>query len=117
MRERPDEIPPPAAGGLTEAWLQQAGYPGARQLPSGDWLAVKRLLYTTGLYRIRDGDRTGWQCRWDYRQLMGAVAAMNSWDGVGDDPPFRWIKQKGRDSGGRLVDRQNPASKERDFEC
>jgi hypothetical protein len=91
-----------------EKVLLEAGYACSRQLADGNWLAVQRQMYTTGLFLIRDGDEWGYECRWCYEHTVPAIIALNLWNGIGDDPPGPWVKQKGRNSTGRGVDRLNP---------
>jgi hypothetical protein len=88
--------------------LIEYGYAMPRRLPDGRWLALQRMLYTTGLFLIEDGDWAGWRCRWCYEHTGEALKALLLWDGAGDDPPGDWVKQKGRDSHGIPVDRLNP---------
>ena len=94
--------------------LHEMGYALPRQLPDGNWLALQRMMYTTGLFLIADGDAVGYRCRWCYEHEQHALHALVFWDGVGDDPPGPWVKQKGRDSQGRGVDRLNPHFAEHD---
>lgn len=92
----------------TFAEVLSEDYLHPRRLPTGQWLALQRQLFTWGLYVIEDGDWAGWRCRFCYETAPEAMAALIAWDGVGDDPPGLWVKQKGRDSAGRWVDRLNP---------
>ena len=83
----------------------QEGYV-ATKLHSGEWLGVRRMAYTTAL--VIGLDETGYRCRWCYETTDDAVKAWLKWNGEGDAPPGPWVKQKGRDSTGRAVDRLNP---------
>lgn len=84
-------------------FLEGMGYEQPRKVPSGEWIAFTRFLFTWGL--VIGLDDVGYRCRWCYATRAEAMAALESWDGVGDDPPGRWIKQKGRASTGKVVDR------------
>lgn len=67
------------------------GYSHARQLPSGEWIALQAQLFTTGLFvGLTD---YGYRTRYCYEQASDAVAACQQWDGLGD-PPGPWIKEK-----------------------
>lgn len=85
---------------LTAEEIIALGYDVPRQLPDGRWIAVHRMLYTTGLFVGLD--RCGYKTRFCYENFGDAVHAALTWDGNGD-PPGLWIKEKG--AGG---DRLNP---------
>lgn len=74
--------------------LVKEGYLFPRKLPNGEWLALKKMLYTTGLFIIEN--KTSWRTRWCYENHNDALAALVYFDGVGD-PPGPWIKQKPED--------------------
>jgi hypothetical protein len=97
-------------------YLKELGYSMAVQLRSGEWLALEQFMYTTGLMVIGDGDLFGYRCRFCYENIGDAIKAWMSWDGEGDDPGGPWVKQKGRDSFGRPVDRLNPRLADPDAE-
>ena len=90
-------------------YLREAGYKLPVQTLSGKWLAIQQMMYTCGLFLIDDGDAVGWRCSWCYESTTMAMMALFTWNGEGDDPPGPWVKQKGRNSLGRMVDRINPA--------
>ena len=73
-----------------------------KQLPTGEWAALARFLFTVGL--LVGIDEIGYRVRYCYPSYADAWAALAAWDGVGD-PPGPWIKAKGE--GG---DRENPAT-------
>jgi len=78
-----------------EKFLIEADYQFVRQTDSGHWLALQRMMYTTGLFVIDDGDTIGWRCRFCYEHFHEALAALLQWDGFGDDPPGPWVKTEG----------------------
>jgi hypothetical protein len=92
-------------------FLEEEGYIGPRQLPTGDWLAVRPMVATVGLFVIENGDDIGYRYRYCYPNLVSAVIDLHLWNGQGD-PTGPWVKQKG--SG---YDRLNPAlaDPDRDF--
>lgn len=67
------------------------GYRRARQLPDGTWLAVKPMLFTTGLFVGLTGDT--YERLYCYESYYDALGAVMVWDGNGD-PPGKWIKEK-----------------------
>lgn len=71
----------------------------SRELPTGEWAGVQRMMFTNALLVGMDG--TGYRTHFCYPLGMPAIEALASWDGVGD-PPGPWLKEKGR------VDRSNP---------
>ncbi len=79
---------------MTADEINALGYSGARQLPTGEWVAVQSMLYTTGLFIVVDG--LSWKTRWCYERAEDANVALTTWDGKGD-PPGPWIKQKPED--------------------
>jgi hypothetical protein len=85
---------------LTAEKIIALGYEHPRQLPDGRWIAMGRLLYTTGLFV--GIDRVGYKTRFCYETAPDCFAALQLWNGKGD-PPGPWIKEKG--AGG---DRINP---------
>lgn len=74
--------------------LAAEGYLFPRKLPNGEWLALKKMLYTTGLFIIKD--EYNWRTRWCYEHYHVAFAAFMVFDGTGD-PSGLWIKQKPED--------------------
>lgn len=93
---------------VTETYLLDCGYSYVRELPSGVWLGLQRMAYTTGLFVGLD--ETGYEHRYCYEYSVAALHALLHWDGEGD-PPGPWIKQKGARGGDRL----NPRLKDDDF--
>lgn len=81
--------------------LVQSGYLKPRRLPDGRWIAVQRMLYTTGLFVMFDDPISGWKTRYCYELYSQAARDATVWTGEGD-PPGPWIKQKPED-------RLNPA--------
>lgn len=76
------------------------GVPLSRQLPTGEWAGVQRMLFTNAL--LVGLDAWGYRTRFCYPLGMPAIEALATWDGRGD-PPGPWIKEKSRDG-----DRDNP---------
>ncbi len=76
------------------------GYESPRRLASGEWAAIMRFLFTTGL--IVGIEELGYRTRFCYRTREEALEALSSWNGTGD-PPGEWIKEKGNEG-----DRDNP---------
>lgn len=72
--------------------IKAHGYAFAKQLPSGEWLGVQKMLYTTGLFVIT-ADGGSWRTRYCYQHSIDAILACMDWDGSGD-PPGPWLKQK-----------------------
>ena len=73
----------------------------SRELPTGEWAGVQRMMFTNAL--LVGMDRTGYRTRFCYPLGMPAIEALATWDGR-DDPPGPWIKEKGAPGG----DRHNP---------
>jgi hypothetical protein len=78
----------------SEEWFLAETYYRSRQLPDGRWIAVRDMLYTTGLF-VDVTERT-YRLRFCFEHASEAVAALESWDGA-DDPPGLWIKEKTQD--------------------
>ncbi len=78
--------------------IQSLGYYAPRQIASGEWIAVQKMLFTTGLFVI-DADGAGWRTRFCYEHSIDAVLALLEWDGIGD-PPGPWVKEKPSDRHG-----------------
>lgn len=78
--------------------IKAHGYAFAKQLPSGEWLGVQKMLFTTGLFVIT-ADGGSWRTRYCYEHSIDAILACMDWDGAGD-PPGPWIKQKPEDRHG-----------------
>jgi hypothetical protein len=76
---------------VSEDFLNYAGYQFVRQLPTGVWVGIRPMLYTTGLFVGLD--ETGYVSRYCYEHFRDAVTDCLSWTGVGD-PPGQWIKHK-----------------------
>lgn len=74
--------------------LAGEGYTDIRKLPTGEWAAVKRFLFTFGL--CVGLDRSGYRTRFCYGTEIEAAAALHKWDGEGF-PPGWWIKMKPED--------------------
>jgi hypothetical protein len=85
---------------MTENEILAYGYLCPRKLESGEWIAIVRYLFTFGL--VVDIREFGYRTRFCYARWDEALAALLSWDGVGD-PPGPWIKELGR------VERTNPS--------
>lgn len=79
---------------MDERTILALGYYRAKPLSNGEWLALQRMLYTTGLFIVVDED--WWRTRFCYERSADAEAAFAVWDGLGD-PPGMWIKQKPQD--------------------
>jgi hypothetical protein len=84
---------------VTEDQLKELGYLFVRQLPTGEWAGLMRMMFTVGLFVGLD--ETGYRTRFCYERADQAWIALVTWDGTGD-PCGPWIKEKGR------VDRHNP---------
>lgn len=91
------------------AALVEDGYELATELPNGDVLVAKEMMFTTGLHVVKAnyahetrarGD-SGVRTRFCYEHREDAIDALTQWDGQGD-PPGPWVKQKPED-------RLNPA--------
>ena len=81
--------------------FRKLGYYRARQLPTGEWLALNRQIFTTGLCLVKepalsDQVSNGLRTRFCFEHAHDAEAAFVAWDGIGD-PPGNWIKQKPQD--------------------
>lgn len=94
----PNDEPDPFAP-VTEAYLRTQ-YAYVRRLPSGVWIGVRQMAYTTGLFVGLD--RWGYSYRYCYESSAEAGRDALTWDGNAD-PPGLWIKQKGYGE-----DRMNP---------
>lgn len=70
------------------------GYVAPRRLDDGRWVALLKMLFTTGLFV--GIDQSGYQTRFCYEHMSDAIAALIEWDGIGD-PPGPWIKEKPSD--------------------
>ena len=75
----------------SDEWFLAETYYRSRQLPDGRWIAVRDMLFTTGLYV--DIDEWSWRTRFCFEHAAEAVQALEEWDGTGD-PPGMWIKEK-----------------------
>ena len=64
----------------------------SRELPTGEWAGVQRMMFTNAL--LVGMDRSGYRTRFCYPLGMPAIEALGTWDGRGD-PPGPWIKEKG----------------------
>ncbi len=84
--------------------MMQEGYFPVRKLPTGKWVGCFQMNYTGAL--IIGLDESGYEKRYCYASIYGAMAAALTWDGLGD-PPGNWIKEKGNG-----VDRLNPKIEE-----
>lgn len=86
-------------------WLRiECGYTDARRLPDGRWVCLWRLLFTTAILVIPDGDTLGYSDRWCYHGHDKALAALLAWDGVGE--PGGWHRHPGTDRrlfGGKIT--------------
>jgi hypothetical protein len=79
--------------------MAEEGYLGTRKLPTGEWAAIRRFIYTTGL--CVGLNEFSFRTRFCYETPFEALEALQEWDGNGD-PPGPWIKEKGE------VERNNP---------
>ena len=68
------------------------GVPLSRELPTGEWAGVRRMMFTNAL--LVGLDAFGYRTRFCYPLGMPALDALATWDGRGD-PPGPWIKEKG----------------------
>jgi hypothetical protein len=71
------------------------------KLPTGEWAAICKYLFTTGI--VVGLDESSYRIRWCYERQQEAGMALLTWDGRGD-PPGNWIKVKGRLLDGTHVD-------------
>jgi hypothetical protein len=78
------------------------GYVAPKQFPSGEWAALRPMVYTTAL--CVGLDESSYARRFCYTNGLAAILALAQWDGVGD-PPGPWLVEKG----GPIPDRRNPA--------
>jgi len=85
---------------MTPEQFAENSYLAPRLLPSGEWAALHRFIFTTGL--VVGIDEHGRRTRFCYERFEDAFAALATWDGRGD-PPGPWIKEKGE------IERSNPA--------
>lgn len=72
-------------------WCIDNGYRWLRLLPTGEWIGVQNMLFTTGLFV--GVDAIGWRTRFCFETPNEAIIASLMWDGAGW-PPGYWIKQK-----------------------
>lgn len=79
---------------LTAEQIVALGYFMPRKLPTGEWAALQKMLYTTGLFIVTD--EYSWRTRWCYEHAADALMALAEWDGKGD-PPGPWVKEKPSD--------------------
>lgn len=89
-------------------WVPQGillGYYCLVELATGEKAALSIQNFTTGL--TVGLDDTGYRCRYCYETVEPALKDLLTWDGQGD-PPGPWIKHKGVDRDGTVVDRLNP---------
>lgn len=84
---------------MTAEKLMEIGYVAPRILESGEWAALRKMLFTTGLFVGLDD--MGWRTRFCYDKPEDASQALLNWSGFGD-PPGPWIKEKGK------IERSNP---------
>lgn len=94
-----------ACGGMrpTPEAFEANYFEHARQLPTGEWAALCRMIFTTGLVVGIDLQEWVYRTRFCFEHYSDALASLNAWDGRGD-PPGPWIKEKGR-----AGERSNPA--------
>lgn len=85
---------------IVQAAMKIEGYAYLRRLPTGEWAALRKFLFTTGL--VVGIDLHGYRTRFCYERAEDALDALLAWDGSGD-PSGPWIKEKGLG-----VDRLNP---------
>lgn len=76
---------------MNKEQVEALGYFNAHQLPTGEWAALLKMIYTVALFV--GIDETGWRTRFCYPTAFDAGIALLSWDGQGD-PPGPWIKEK-----------------------
>lgn len=74
--------------------LNAEGYRRCIVLPTGELAGIQNMLYTVGL--IVGLTEHGWRTRFCYEHEADAIAALDSYDGVGD-PSGPWIKEKPSD--------------------
>jgi len=79
--------------------IESLGYFSPKLLSTGEWAALGKFIFTTGL--LVGIDEVGYRTRFCYKYSTDALIALNAWDGVGD-PPGNWIKEKGS------IERNNP---------
>lgn len=70
------------------------GYGNVRQLPTGEWAGLQKMMFTTGL--ILGIDEWGFRTRFCFETWDEAAKSLAAWDGEGF-PPGYWIKQKPED--------------------
>lgn len=83
-----------------------AGYYPVRLMPTGEVCGIQRQMYTVGLFV--GIDTYGYRTRFCFPEFDSALRALMEWDGVGDNPPGPWIKEKGEHRDGAAVNRANP---------
>jgi len=72
--------------------LVEAGYdpPAVRVLPDGQVAWIHRLMYTWAILVVEQLELSlGYDDRWCYTSLQGALAALENWTG---DEPEGWIR-------------------------
>ena len=83
----------------------EQGYTNVTMLPTGEVACLYKFMFTTGL--IVGVTKFGYRIRFCFEQAQDAAEALKSWDGNGY-PPGNWIKAKGTDDFGNLIDELNP---------
>jgi hypothetical protein len=89
-QDKPDLMNDP----IVQSAMKIEGYQFLRKLPSGEWAALMRFMFTMGL--VVGIDLVGYRTRYCYEFDDEALDALLQWDGHGD-PPGPWIKEKGRE--------------------
>ena len=77
---------------IIERIIVDEGYTHIRKLPDGTRVAIRKMLYTYGLFVGLD--LMGYSHRYCYETKEEAVADLEIWNGEGH-PPGLWIKCKG----------------------
>lgn len=79
--------------GLILQLIHIDGYFHIREKPGRGICGLMHFVYTVGLcYGL---DETGYQGRYCFSNLRGAMDSLDAWTGYGD-PPGDWIKHKGK---------------------
>jgi len=91
------------------AILAENGYTHVRQLPTGEWAAILKFIFTYGL--CVGLDEYGLRTRFCYGTEIEAVAALHEWDGKGF-PPGWWLRQKPEDINNPLREELNASLEE-----
>jgi hypothetical protein len=81
------------------------GYRNIRRLPTGEWAAVLKFIFTWGL--CVGLDRDGYRTRFCFETREEATNSLNSWDGKGF-PPGWWLRQKPENVNNPLRTEQEP---------